>query len=102
MLCYQDLLSKASQQTTADNFVVLWGCDVKCRTVGDILQQRENLISVDKSNVHASNDSKPQPGTGPLWFSDMPTKNGIVTDDILSAKTCEEHFFTNIQTGCQD
>lgn len=42
---YSDLKRKASQQDIADYFTWLWGFEMKRRTVGDILSEREKWIA---------------------------------------------------------
>ena len=68
-----------------------WECDDKRRTVGDILQQREKLISVDASNEHASKRQRTAKRADPeqahfMWASDMRDKNDAVTADVLRTK----------------
>ena len=45
IVTYHDEHPKASQQQIAVHFSTLWSNDVKRRTVGDILSQRDKLMS---------------------------------------------------------
>ena len=88
---YHEKHAKASQQAIADHFSVVWACDVKRRTIGDILQQRDKLMAIDTSDMHAAKRQRTAKHTDLeealfLWFSDIRAKNAIVTDDILREK----------------
>ena len=65
MLRYQDH-AKASQQSIAGHFALLWEYDVKRRTGSDILQQREKFISVDTLIKTTANSKTNRPGTSPF------------------------------------
>ena len=89
---YAELHSKCSQQDIANHFSVLWDYDVKRRTVGDILSQKnkwntddnERPFKMRKLAKHSDMEEALF-----LWFSNVRSKNVTVTDDILRAKAKE-------------
>ena len=100
VLKYQSDNPKASQQSVGNHFSVVWRCEVKRRTVGDMLQNRDKWLAQDcepgakklKTAKHSDLEE-----TLFLWFSNVCDKNGIITDDILREKAKElgEEFNIN-------
>ena len=90
IICYQDKHPNASHQTIADHFATVWGVEVKRRTVGDIIQQRDKWLSLGQLEPAAKRQKTAKHTDLEqalwLWFSNFRAQNGVVTDDILRAK----------------
>ena len=89
---YAELHSKCSQQDIANHFSVLWDYDVKRRTVGDILSQKDKWNTDDNERPFKMRKLAKHSDMEEalfLWFSNVRSKNVTVTDDILRAKAKE-------------
>ena len=90
IICYQDKHPNASHQTIADHFATVWGVEVKRRTVGDIIQQRDKWLSLGQLEPAAKRQKTAKHTDLEqalwLWFSNFRAQNGVITDDILRAK----------------
>ncbi|XP_069101477.1 tigger transposable element-derived protein 4-like [Argopecten irradians] len=82
---------KCTQQQIADHFTALWGTDVKRRTVGDILANKDKLVRDETEGTpprkrHRSAHHVDMESALFVWFTNARAQNIPVSDDILKTK----------------
>lgn len=78
-----------SQQEIADHFSLIWGFQMKRRTIGDIIAEREKWLDSNDENPFLKNRSAQHESMEKalfLWFSGVRARNLPVSDEILKAK----------------
>jgi hypothetical protein len=89
---YSGLNPKASQQDIANHFSVIWDYEVKRRTMGDIMSQKDKWNSDDcdrPCKVRRVAKHSDMEEALFMWFSGVRSKNITVTDEILRTKAKE-------------
>ena len=95
IVCYHDNHPKASHQQVADHFTTQWSSDVKRRTVGDILNQRDKWQNVSGDTSLPCSKRLKLAKYGDLeealwlWFSNKHAQNLVLTDEILRVKSMD-------------
>ena len=87
---YKDKNSKATQESIADHFSRQFGTSIARRTIGNILEKKNEWLSVDAHHLKCKRSRKPKfalvEEALATWFGTMQAKKAVVTDAILIGK----------------
>lgn len=90
---YHDNHPKKSHQQLAEHFSTLWSIDMKRRTVGDILSQRDkwaahNNVQPAAKRIKCAKHVDLEEALW-IWFCNKRALNVVLTDDILRVKAMD-------------